>query len=125
MSDRKKTRNGSDEGPSIVGRRGFIGGSIKTAGVAGVVGAGGGATVAGLAPGMVTKAAHAQEPGGGAHVGPGQLDEYYGFWSSGQTGDTAVTGATAHTGRGETGDSTIVVLPTFMAIRAWIWLVPS
>lgn len=93
MPKRKNVRPEIDgHGPAMVGRRGFIGGSIKTAGLAGAVGAGGGAAVAGLTQVAMPKQAQAQEAAGSAHVGPGQLDEYYGFWSSGQTGEVRVLG---------------------------------
>ncbi len=86
MSD--KTRK------SGISRRGLLG---ATAGGAALMGAGvtgsaarlgliGGA--AGLATAASTGAASAQDH----HVDPGQLDEYYGFWSSGQTGEMRILG---------------------------------
>ncbi len=89
MSKKKIDKTGGSDG---IGRRGFIGGSIKTAGVAGMIGAGGGAAVTGLGGNGLTRAAFAQDSENGAHVGPGQLDEYYGFWSSGQSGEVRVLG---------------------------------
>lgn len=37
-------------------------------------------------------AAPAASPAGGAHLKPGELDTYYGFWSGGHTGDFRVLG---------------------------------
>lgn len=77
-----------------ISRRGLLG---ATAGGAALMGAGlggsaarlglmGGAAAVGTA--AATKGAKAAE----YHVGPGQLDEYYGFWSSGQTGEMRILG---------------------------------
>lgn len=77
-----------------ISRRGLLG---ATAGGAALMGAIGGARLAslGAAAGAVTAVAAtpaaAQE---GAHwqLAPGELDEYYGFWSSGQTGEMRILG---------------------------------
>lgn len=77
-----------------ISRRGLLG---ATAGGAALMGAGlggsaarlglmGGAAAVGTA--AATKGAKAAE----YHVGPGQLDEYYGFWYSGQTGEMRILG---------------------------------
>ncbi len=68
-------------------RRQLLGGSAKLTALAGIVGTTG---LAGLA-GMTPKAAIAATKNR-AHVGPGDLDEYYGFWSSGQAGELRILG---------------------------------
>jgi len=65
-------------------RRQLLGGSAKLTALAGVAG------LAGFA-GMTPKAAIAKAKNR-AHVGPGDLDEYYGFWSSGQAGELRIMG---------------------------------
>ena len=76
-----KTRN-RKEGLS---RRALFGSTAKLATVAGV---GATAGAAGLAQGLFApKTAKAA-----ATVGPGDLDEYYGFWSSGQSGEVRILG---------------------------------
>ncbi|HHB12494.1 MAG TPA: TAT-dependent nitrous-oxide reductase [Chromatiales bacterium] len=67
-------------------RRELLGGSLKLATLAGTGGVAG-LTGALLAP-SVTRAARRNR----AEVAPGDLDEYYGFWSSGQTGELRVFG---------------------------------
>ena len=71
-----------------VTRRDLIGSTAKIATVGGVVAAG----VAGVTPADQPRKARAATEAGSAHVGPGQLDEYYGFWSSGQAGEVRVFG---------------------------------
>lgn len=60
---------------------------LAASGLAGVAGAG---LVSGLASYPVW--AKASEGGLKTHVGPGELDEYYGFWSGGQSGEVRVLG---------------------------------
>ncbi|GIK95817.1 MAG: nitrous-oxide reductase [Alphaproteobacteria bacterium] len=81
MTRRKTEKTG-------VTRRDLLGGSAKAATLAGL----GGAT-AGFAGGalLTPQASHAQE-GHSVEVAPGELDEYYVFFSSGQTGELRIVG---------------------------------
>ena len=64
-------------------RRQLLGTTAKAATIAGAAGLGGGA--------ILTSPAKAAA-GSKAEVLPGQLDEYYGFWSGGQSGEVRVLG---------------------------------
>jgi nitrous-oxide reductase len=67
-----------------VSRRLFLGGSAALMGAAGAIGAGMGTS-------LVPNTAHAA--GKSKHtVGPGELDEYYGFWSGGHSGEVRILG---------------------------------
>ncbi len=66
----------------VVSRRGILGGAAGAAALAGL----------GAAGVVSTTAAHASVKGGDATVEPGQLDDYYGFWSSGQAGEVRILG---------------------------------
>ncbi|GGE81849.1 TAT-dependent nitrous-oxide reductase [Stappia taiwanensis] len=70
-----------------VSRRDLLGGTAKTALVAGVGAATGAGAVATLSPEQAEAAAGAKYA-----LAPGELDEYYGFWSSGQTGELRILG---------------------------------
>ena len=67
-----------------VSRRLFLGGSAALMGAAGAIGAGVGGT-------MMPNTAHASSSGKHS-VGPGELDEYYGFWSGGHSGEMRILG---------------------------------
>jgi nitrous-oxide reductase len=79
-------------GKSGISRRGLLGATAGGAalGTLGVSGSAmlGGATGAAFL-GSATPVRAATEAG---HVAPGELDEYYGFWSSGQTGEMRILG---------------------------------
>ena len=81
MKDKPSNKN--DGG---IARREFIGRSAKLATVAGV------GAVAGLTAGAALTPEAARAAGNKAEVGPGDLDEYYGFWSSGQAGELRIVG---------------------------------
>lgn len=66
-------------------RRRFLG-ATAVAGVAGVAGLGG------AVMSREAFAAAAKEARNNIHVGPGELDEYYGFWSGGHQGEVRVLG---------------------------------
>jgi nitrous-oxide reductase len=71
-------------------RRSILGGSVKTAFLAGVAAAGTGGATGLLASGSANAATAS---GGQKHeIKPGELDEYYGIWSSGQTGEVRIMG---------------------------------
>jgi len=68
-----------------VSRRELLGGTAKAATLAGISAAGGLAAGTALAP-------RPAEAANKAHIAPGDLDEYYGFWSSGQAGEVRILG---------------------------------
>jgi nitrous-oxide reductase len=74
-----------------ISRRDLLSGTAQVAALAGVGGAavGSGLTVVGGLPEFTSSASAAD---GSATVLPGQLDEYYGFWSSGQAGEVRIIG---------------------------------
>ncbi len=84
MTDKKATTEVEKTGLS---RRGFLGATAVT-----------GATLAGataLGSSVMTReswAAAVKDAQNKVHVGPGELDEYYGFWSGGHSGEVRVLG---------------------------------
>jgi nitrous-oxide reductase len=81
-----KERIDNSNAPASPGRRKFLG---ATAAV-GMIGAAGGGAVL-MRSGEAT-AARAENKGLSTHVAPGELDEYYGFWSGGHSGEVRVYG---------------------------------
>jgi len=77
-------------------RRDLFGSTAKIATVAGLSAPAiaGTAGVAGLmaGSGLTSSPANAATPAGSPHVAPGDLDEYYGFWSGGQSGEVRIIG---------------------------------
>jgi len=77
-----------DKRDNQVSRRDLLGNSTRLAGAAGLTGMAGG-----LGAGWALQPATAQAASeGAAAIAPGQLDHYYGFYSSGQTGEVRVYG---------------------------------
>ncbi len=75
-----------DDKTAGITRRELLGGSAKLVALAGAGG------VAGLTGGSMLYSDAAQAAGGKADVAPGDLDDYYGFWSSGQSGELRIMG---------------------------------
>ena len=73
-----------------VSRRNLLGGAATACTLAGVVRMSGIAAVGGLA--LSSKPAQASEVKASHIIEPGELDEYYGFWSGGQSGEVRVLG---------------------------------
>lgn len=84
--DAKRDEKRDDEQPADMQRRELLGGSAKFAALAGA------GSLAGIAGGtmLAPNTADAASPKG--TVAPGDLDDYYGFWSSGQTGEMRIMG---------------------------------
>jgi len=72
--------------PSGVSRRGLLGTTAKAATLAGLAGA------AGFAGGALLRPGSASAASAKGTVGPGELDEYYVFFSSGQCGEMRIVG---------------------------------
>ncbi|WP_343863303.1 TAT-dependent nitrous-oxide reductase [Caenispirillum bisanense] len=83
MTERDATTTG-------MSRRSLLETTAKGATLAGLAGAAGvgGVTMAGGG----IRSAKAATPGADGAVAPGELDEYYGFWSSGQSGEVRIFG---------------------------------
>ena len=82
------TKETDDHAEDGITRREFMGSSARVATLAGLGSAG-----AGLATGLALSPSPAQAAANGkGAVAPGQLDDYYGFWSSGQTGEVRIFG---------------------------------
>ncbi len=75
-----------DDKKAGITRRELLGGSAKLVALAGA------GSVAGLAGGSMLYSSEAQAAAGKAEVAPGDLDDYYGFWSSGQSGELRIMG---------------------------------
>ena len=86
MSDQQRDKDG-------LSRRDLLGGSAKAATLAGFGAAATATGVAGFTAGSALRPTEVQAADAvKGHVGPGDLDDYYGFWSSGQTGEVRILG---------------------------------
>lgn len=86
MSDKTNPENTQEK--SGLSRRGFLGATAAATGATLV-----GATAVGSAVmSRETWAAAVKDAQNKVHVGPGELDEYYGFWSGGHSGEVRVLG---------------------------------
>ncbi len=83
MSKKEDNNEGKQTG---IQRRELLGGSAKLAALAGA------GTLAGITGGGLLASANAQAASEKGSVAPGDLDDYYGFWSSGQCGEMRIMG---------------------------------
>lgn len=86
MSENDKNNENLVE-KSGVSRRGFLGAATAAGAV--------GAALPVMTAAMFSEMANAktqEKMAANAHVGPGELDEYYGFWSGGQSGEVRIIG---------------------------------
>ena len=86
MTDKTRYTAEQDAGIENPGRRKFLG-ATATIGAIGATGATGGALMLGG-----SGEAHASSSASDFHVPVGELDEYYGFWSGGHSGEVRVFG---------------------------------
>ncbi|MFQ5644350.1 MAG: TAT-dependent nitrous-oxide reductase [Thiogranum sp.] len=126
-----------DDKKAGITRRELLGGSAKLVALAGAGG------VAGLTGGSMLYSSEAQAAGAKGSVAPGDLDDYYGFWSSGQAGELRIMGVPSMrelmrvpvfnrcsaSGWGETNESRKIMtegmLPEtkkFLESRGGVWL---
>ena len=87
MSDKESTKTGQEEEQAGLSRRGFLGGSAMTGAVLA-----GATALGGTVFTRESWAAAVKDAQSKIHVGPGELDEYYGFWSGGHQGEVRVLG---------------------------------
>ena len=80
----------ANEDKRSVTRRDLLGGSAKVATLAGIGAAGAGGALAGS--GLLGARPARAAAKGAAEVSPGELDEYYGIWSGGQSGEVRILG---------------------------------
>ncbi len=84
-----------EEKPFSLSRRSLLGGTAKVAALAGVGAAAGSSVTAfrsDTSEAALISRANAAEAGAKGVVAPGDLDDYYGFWSSGQSGEVRIFG---------------------------------
>ncbi|MBF0109158.1 MAG: TAT-dependent nitrous-oxide reductase [Magnetococcales bacterium] len=85
MENKEKQDNG-------ISRRRLLEGGCAIAALGGVGGLAGRVTLGGTAALATTGVVATAQAAGKVEVPPGQLDEYYGFWSGGQSGEVRVLG---------------------------------
>jgi len=88
-----KRQDGASMGPKISStRRKVLGGTARVALLAGATGAAAGTAVSTIGGGDIISSASAADGDQSHALAPGQLDDYYGFWSSGQSGELRIIG---------------------------------
>ncbi|MFD2884223.1 TAT-dependent nitrous-oxide reductase [Pseudomonas lini] len=87
MTDTESTKPVQEEEQTGLSRRGFLGSSAVTGAVLA-----GATTLGGAVFSRESWAAAVKDAQAKIHVGPGELDEYYGFWSGGHQGEVRVLG---------------------------------